>query len=123
MQSFSKGATIIKKGSVGTTLYLMDTGSARVEVRQNDIRKHIIHSMHSGLPSLKTRFCFSHPRKRQIGDYYLVLKFFEPVGRDHELMEIHSGRYFGEIAFSATVKNLLQAEKKIMIQECLWLNL
>jgi CRP-like cAMP-binding protein len=31
VQSFAKGATIIKKGSVGTTLYFLDVGTARVE--------------------------------------------------------------------------------------------
>jgi hypothetical protein len=32
VQSFAKGATIIKNGSVGTTLYFLDTGIARVAI-------------------------------------------------------------------------------------------
>ena len=32
VQSFAKGATIIKKGSVGTALYFLDVGIARVAI-------------------------------------------------------------------------------------------
>jgi hypothetical protein len=32
VQSFAKGATIIKNGFVGTTLYFLDTGTARVAI-------------------------------------------------------------------------------------------
>ncbi len=40
VQCFSKGETIIRRGSLDTTLFFMDMGSARVSLKYNDIRKH-----------------------------------------------------------------------------------
>ena len=64
------------------------------------------------LPTLQTRLCFS---SQEIEDYPRSRpELLEPaVGRDQVLADITSGKYFGEIAFTAMVKKMLQVPQEI----------
>jgi hypothetical protein len=63
------------------------------------------------LPTLQTRLFFS---SQEIEDYPRSRpELLEPVGRGQVLADVTSGNYFGEIAFTAMVKKMLQVPPKI----------
>ena len=62
------------------------------------------------LPTLQTRLFFS---SQEIEDYPRSRpELLEPVGRDQVIQDLKGGNYFGEIAFNAIVKKMLQVPKK-----------
>ena len=109
VQVFLKGVTILRKGCVCTTLYLIDMGSARVGVRYNEM----LESMPSCCPLLKLASVFSLKEARNRRLHGSRPDLFEPVGRDQVDADIRGGQYFGEIAFTAMVKKMLQVPREV----------
>ncbi len=60
----------------------------------------------------KKKPLFIRRRKREIEGYIALDLTFDPAGRDQVLTDIHAGQYFGEIAFTAMVKKMLQVPRE-----------
>ena len=104
MRTYASGDTIIERGSIGTTMYFMDLGTARAEIRYCRVSSDV-----------ECNESAHHCDSSCVPCLFLFLSPSLPLPPPHTLSfsgqtatELKSGDYFGEIAFAATCNKFLR---------------